>query len=414
MKKTVSIDLGGMVFNIDDDAYERLSQYLSELERRFDQNEREEILRDIEVRMAELLSFKLQGRNVVDIHDVNEVIDVIGQPEQFDDDIVDSGNPKASGSSTGDSGNNASASDTTGSTRKTKRPRKLYRNSNDKMISGVASGVAAYFDIDPAVVRILFVVFSFFSLGWGILIYLILLIAMPEAKTKAQFLEMQGVEPTLENINNFHQEPVDRTSGETTFAKILKVCLIILGALVAVSLAAAVIGIFIAMFATAMISVPGGFGDGLDMALLGSCALFLICPIIGIAVLCTRAARGERKHKWVGWTLLVLWILSLFGIIGFGIQEAKRAELGERIERSVDQWERWIDDQDYDDIDYYYATPELDSIIDPAVDGVREDGGSYDISIQRSPKNGVNIHIGSSKPASSNGNAVDTMTSTGI
>ena len=85
MKKTVTINLGGVVFNIDDDACDRLSQYLADIEKRFPEEERAEIIRDIEERMAELLTFKLQARNVVEIHDVEEVIEVIGRPEQFDD-----------------------------------------------------------------------------------------------------------------------------------------------------------------------------------------------------------------------------------------------------------------------------------------------------------------------------------------
>ncbi|MCR4966081.1 MAG: PspC domain-containing protein [Bacteroidales bacterium] len=384
-----------MVFNIDDDACQRLSQYLSDIEKHFPEADRAEILRDIEVRMAELLSFKLQGRNVVEINDIEEVIEVIGKPEQFDDEDVNSDNPKNSDNNVGGNNSQASSEGATTTAPKSKRPRKLYRNSNDRMIGGVASGVAAYFDIDPAVVRILFIVLTFISFGWGILIYLILLIAMPEAKTKAQFLEMQGVEPTLENINNFHQESMNRTNKDNTFGKIVKICLIILGIFVGISLAVAVLGIFIAMFAAALTGASTGFGDALDMCLLGSCALFLLCPVIGIAVLCTRAFTGERKHKWVGWTLLAVWILSLFGIIGFGIQESKRSQLGERVERSFDQWERWCDG--WDDIEYYNNTFDLDSVIDPVIEGVREEGSSYDISIQKSPERGVNIRIDNSR-----------------
>ena len=96
MKKTVSINLGGIVFNIDDDACERLSQYLADLERRFPEEERVEIIRDIEERMAELLTYKLQNRNVVEINDVEEVIEVIGKPEQFEDESGDTNNACAS------------------------------------------------------------------------------------------------------------------------------------------------------------------------------------------------------------------------------------------------------------------------------------------------------------------------------
>lgn len=396
MKKTVSINLGGIVFNIDDDACDRLSQYLSDLEKRFPEEERAEIIRDIEERMAELLNFKLQNRNVVEISDVEEVIEVIGRPEQFDDENAGE-TDKASAATS------STTQEATTEKKKSFHARKLYRNSNDRMVSGVASGVAAYFDIDPAIVRILFVVLTLASFGWGILIYLILYIAMPEAKTKAQFLEMQGIEPTLENINNFHQEPVERSSGASTFGNILKICLIVLGVIIGVSLAIGVLGIFIAMFSAFLLHTPGSFGNAVDMGLLGSCALFLLCPVIGIAVLCTRAANGERKHKWVGWTLLALWILSIFGIVGFGIQEGKQNDLDKRLERTGAAIERWLDEDDYDYTtrDEYYNTDDLDGIINPVLNNLRDEESTYDISIQTSPDKSVNVRIQSNKKADS-------------
>ena len=393
MKKTVTINLGGVVFNIDDDACDRLSQYLADIEKRFPEEERAEIIRDIEERMAELLNFKLQNRNVVEIHDVEEVIEVIGQPEQFDDESGDNSGAQSSFA--------ASTSQATTTGKQPRRPRKLYRNSNDRMVSGVASGLAAYFDIDPAITRILFIVLTLISFGWGILVYLVMLIIMPEAKTKAQFLEMQGIEPTLENIDNFHQEPNTRSDGSNTLGKILKICLIVVGIIIGSSLAVAVLGIFIAMFVALLTHAPGTFGNAIDMGLLGSCALFLLCPVIGIAVLCVRAANGERKHKWVGWTLLAVWLLSLFGIIGFGIEMDKRDDIGKRLERTGEQWERWFEDHDYISTDSYYGTKELDSIIDPVLDELRDENTSYDITIHTNPDKGVNLHISGNKKSDS-------------
>ena len=400
MKKTVTINLGGFVFNIDEDACDRLSQYLADIEKRFPEEERAEIIRDIEERMAELLTYKLQNRNVVETNDVEEVIEVIGKPEQFEDESGES-QSEADGSATASASANNNSSATSGKTseRKPRRTRKLYRNSNDRMVSGVASGLAAYFDIDPAIVRILFVILAFASLGWGILIYLILLIAMPEAQTKAQFLEMQGIEPTLENIDNFQMDPVVHSDGAITFGKILKVCLIVLGVIIGASLALAVLGIFIAMFVAMLTHEPGTFGNAIDMGMLGSCALFLLCPVIGIAILCVRAAGGERKHKGTGWILLAVWLLSLFGIIGFGIEMDKRDDIGKRLERTGEQWEKWFDDDGYTTTDSYYGTPNLDSIIDPVLDEIRDDNTTYDITIHTNPDKGVNLHISSNKEA---------------
>ncbi len=404
MKKTVTINLGGVVFNIDDDACDRLSQYLADIEKRFPEEERAEIIRDIEERMAELLTFKLQIRNVVEINDVEEVIEVIGRPEQFDD---ESGVGQQDGGNSADNATTGNSGRTT--ERQPRRPRKLYRNSNDRMVSGVASGLAAYFDIDPAITRILFIVLTLISFGWGILVYLVMLIIMPEAKTKAQFLEMQGIEPTLENIDNFHQEPSARSDGSNTLGKILKICLIVVGIIIGSSLAVAVLGIFIAMFVALLTHAPGTFGNAIDMGLLGSCALFLLCPVIGIAVLCVRAANGERKHKWVGWTLLAVWLLSLFGIIGFGIEMDKRDDIGKRLERTGEQWERWFEDHDYISTDSYYGTKELDSIIDPVLEELRDENTSYDITIHTNPDKGVNLHISNNKKAKQNVNPSDSI-----
>ena len=398
MKKTVTINLGGFVFNIDEDACDRLSQYLADIEKRFPEEERAEIIRDIEERMAELLTYKLQNRNVVETNDVEEVIEVIGKPEQFEDESGESQSETSDSTEKSAFADNSASADS-GKTpeRKSRRTRKLYRNSNDRMVSGVASGLAAYFDIDPAIVRILFVILAFASLGWGILIYLILLIAMPEAQTKAQFLEMQGIEPTLENIDNFQMEPVVHSDGATTFGKILKVCLIVLGVIIGASLALAVLGIFIAMFVALLTHSPGTFGNAIDMGLLGSCALFLLCPVIGIAILCVRAAGGERKHKGTGWILLAVWLLSLFGIIGFGIEMDKRDDIGKRLERSGEQWEKWFQDDSSTTTDSYFGTPNLDSIIDPVLEELRDDNTTYDITIHTNPESGVNLHISSNK-----------------
>ena len=399
MKKTLTINLGGFVFNIDEDACDQLSQYLADIEKRFPEEERTEIIRDIEERMAELLTYKLQNRNVVETNDVEEVIEVIGKPEQFED---ESGN-EASSTTESTSNSTAGSTGSTGSivTRQPRKQRKLYRNSNDRMVSGVASGLAAYFDLDPAIVRILFVILAFASLGWGILIYLILLIAMPEAKTKAQFLEMYGIEPTLENIDNFQMEPVVRSDGASTFGKILKICLIVIGVIIGASLALCVLGIFIAIFVALLTHEPDSFGNAIDMGLLGSCALFLLCPVIGIAILCVRAAGGERKHKGTGWILLAVWLLSLFGIIGFGIEAGKHDDIGKRLERTGEQWERWFENNDFGTTDSYFGTTELDSIIDPVLDGLRDDNTTYDITIHTSPDKGVNLNISTKKEVDS-------------
>lgn len=396
MKRTSTISLGGMNFTIDDDAYDVLNQYFLDISKRFPEDEKEEILRDIESRMAELFTFKLRNRNVVNINDVNEVIDVIGHPDQFDDESEDSSESKKTEEKKSEKKRNYDNSSR-------KRNRKLYRNGTDKFIGGVASGLAVYFDLDPVVMRILFVVLAFASLGWGILIYLIFLIAMPEANTKAQLLEMQGIEPNLENIDNFSQTPVN-PKRSSTFWNIIKAILIFIGIAIAITLAVCVVGIAIAIFVGLLTHTPGEFGSFIDIALLVSCGVFCLCPLIGIIVLCVRAFRnGERKHKWVGWTLLAIWMLSLFGIIGFGIEEGKQGDLGDRLEKTARNFDgKWgTNTYSYEYYSCYpeeYSSEQIDSIVQPILNDLSDDK-DYDVFIQSDPGSGTTVRISSkSKP----------------
>lgn len=401
MKRTSTISLGGMNFNIDDDAYEMLNQYFIEISKRFPEDEKEEILRDIESRMAELFTFKMKDRNVINADDVNEVIDVIGHPDQFDDE--NSNSSEANYSERKNSEEKSSEEKRNFSGRSRKKYRKLYRNGTDKIIGGVASGLATYFDLDPVVMRILFVVLAFASLGWGILIYLIFLIAMPEAITKAELLEMQGIEPNLENIDNFSQTPVN-PKRSSTFWNIIKAILIFIGIAIAITLAVCVLGIAIAIFVGLLTHTPGEFGSFIDIALLVSCGVFCLCPLIGIIVLCVRAFRnGERKHKWVGWTLLAIWILSLFGIIGFGIEEGKQGDLGDRLEKTARNFDgKWgTNTYSYEYYSNYpeeYSSEQIDSIVQPILNDLSDDK-DYDVFIQSDPGSGTTVRISSkSKP----------------
>lgn len=268
----------------------------------------------------------------------------------------------------------------------------------------MASGLAAYFNLDPVVTRILFVVLAIASLGWGIFIYLIFLIAMPEATTKAQLLEMQGIEPSLENIDNFNHAPA-ASKNSSILGNILKAILIIIGITIAIILSFCVIGIAIAIYVGLLTYTPGGFGSFADIALLVSCGLFCLCPVIGIVVLCVRAFRnGERKHKWVGWTLLAIWILSLFGMIGFGIETGKNGNVDRRIEKTAHRLaDKWNDKNHDYYINFQCSYDEEDSGNRGHINDSRQDLNNeeeYDISTQSHPVVGTNVHIKSKKTES--------------
>ena len=179
MKITVSINLGGYSFNIDEDAYTELKRYLKNLELHFAGEESSsEILSDIETRMAELFRLKLTAfKHVITIEDVRDVIAVLGEPE----DISDNEGPttKEKFSSPG--------------------AHRMYRDPDHRIIGGVCAGMGAYWDIEPWIIRIIFFALALGG-GLGILIYLILYIVLPEAKTTAQKIEMKGDPVNIHNI----------------------------------------------------------------------------------------------------------------------------------------------------------------------------------------------------------------------
>jgi phage shock protein PspC (stress-responsive transcriptional regulator) len=179
MKITVSVNLGGYSFNIDEDAYSELKRYLKNLEIHFAGEESSsEILSDIEARMAELFRARLTSyKQVININDVSQVISIMGNPEDFSD--TEGPSPKEKFSTPG--------------------AHRMYRDPDKRIIGGVCAGMGAYWDIDPWVVRIIFIAITLAG-GLGVLIYLILYIVLPEARTTAQKIEMKGDPVNIQNI----------------------------------------------------------------------------------------------------------------------------------------------------------------------------------------------------------------------
>lgn len=183
MKKTVNINVSGQLFHVDEDAYEVLSRYLKSLEHSLDQQEGgREIYLDLEARIAELFHEKRgSGSQIVSLILVEEVIQQIGTPEEM---LGDSHQPSFQQE---------------GETSKV-ISRRLFRDGEEKMIGGVAAGIAAYFQIDPTVVRVLAAILIFSGIGFGF--YLLLWIVIPEAKTPAERLRMKGESVNLKNLQD--------------------------------------------------------------------------------------------------------------------------------------------------------------------------------------------------------------------
>ncbi len=179
MKITVSINLGGYSFNIDEDAYTELKRYLKNLELHFASEESSaEILSDIETRMAELFRAKLTGyKQVITIEDVYEVCAVLGTPEDIFDEEDTSARDKFTSPGY----------------------HRMYRDPDHRIIGGVCAGMGAYWRVEPWIIRIIFVILAMMG-GLGILVYLILYIVLPEAKTTGQKIEMKGERVNIHNI----------------------------------------------------------------------------------------------------------------------------------------------------------------------------------------------------------------------
>ena len=196
MNKTLTINLGGLPFIIDEDAYRHLEVYLASIHKHFRRSEGyEEITGDIEARMAELFTEQLAGAPIVHAQLVENVIQIMGTPESF-------GADPASASAHG----HTETADDSASYRPGKR---LFRNTDEKVVAGICSGLAAYIGLkDPVWVRIVFVVL-FFGTGIGLPAYIILWIVVPEAKTAADRLAMKGDPINVTTIGRQVEEELD-------------------------------------------------------------------------------------------------------------------------------------------------------------------------------------------------------------
>ncbi|MDP2088315.1 MAG: PspC domain-containing protein [Flavobacteriaceae bacterium] len=345
MNKTININLGGIYFHIDELAYEKLRRYLDAINASLsnDPYGKDEIITDIEARISELLSEKIkEERQVINEQHIDEIIKVMGQPEDytFDEDLFNETKTtyKASHSS-----------------------KKLFRDGDDKILGGVSSGLGHYFGIDVIWIRILWLVLAF-GFGFGFLAYLIFWILVPEAKTTAEKLQMKGEAVTLSNIErkikeefnelgdriNEAGEKIKRTdfsrakSGVEeivdTLGKILATIFMVIGKF---------IGILIIIIATAVIfgTIAGGFSIGtFEMLGIGSefasyppfffkstlpvwlLIIFILTAIavpfiflfmLGIKIISNSAKSMGRTFKL---TLLGLWIVSILGLIYSGIE----------------------------------------------------------------------------------------------
>jgi phage shock protein PspC (stress-responsive transcriptional regulator) len=177
MKKIININLSGRVIPIEDSAYESLQRYIDSLRRYFAHEDgRDEIINDIESRIAELMNDKVKkGAAAVTEADIEEIITAMGRVSDFE--AVDA----AEGASTGaESATSGTYTESTGTKTGAKRFRgRLYRDSSDKLLGGVCAGIANYMNVDPAIIRLLFAIITFGGFGFGVFLYILAWIILP-------------------------------------------------------------------------------------------------------------------------------------------------------------------------------------------------------------------------------------------
>ncbi|MEN6454317.1 MAG: PspC domain-containing protein [Prolixibacteraceae bacterium] len=354
MKKTFTINISGSVFHIEEDAYEKLRDYLQMLTGHFgSDSDGREILQDIEARIAELFSKKMEaeGKDVILEVWVEEVMARMGKPEDFIEQEEEAEEPVSSTPPPSAGG---------------KVKRRMYRDPDHRVLGGVCSGLGAYFNIDPVVLRIIFFIL-FWIYGIFLLFYIVLWIAVPKAKTTAEKLEMRGQEPTVSNIEKSIKEEVKevkesykRFRSSNTYEKgreqvgrfgdvtynvlkvILRIVVIVAGAFLILLAFLGLIGFITSMVVGQSVfhSAPwiSGLGPEFNMPeivnffiapgsmtiLLVAIALLIGIPLLGILYAGTKMVfRFKSNSKLIFLSSLAVWMVALVTAVVVVVSQIK-------------------------------------------------------------------------------------------
>lgn len=344
MNKTVNINLGGLFFHIDEDAYQKLTRYFEAIKRSLsNSNGQDEIIKDIEMRIAELFSEKhTNDKQVINLRELDEVIAVMGQPEDYRIDNEEEGFQQKS----------------TSFDYSSRRIKKLYRDKDGGMLGGVLAGLGHYFGIDKVWLRV-FLLILVFVYGTGILAYIILWIVMPEAVTTSEKLEMTGEPVNISNIEKKVREEFENVSDKfkkvnydkmgnqvktgadkivdsigNVFMTIFKIFAKILGVLLIMSGLSTLFFLFVGIFTlgtTAFVELPwSGYieaGNYTDYPAWTFGVLMLLSigiPFFYLMVLGFKLLIPDMKSlgNVFNYTFLALWIISIALIISVFIKQA--------------------------------------------------------------------------------------------
>ena len=313
MNKTVTINIAGFVYHIDEDAYNRLDNYLNAVKNSIRQDGEEEIIADIESRIGELFSERIDVNNgVIRMTHVDEIINIMGKPEDY----IISDEPQ----------NTESFQNNNNFNYNFKQPKKIYRDGERKILGGVCSGMGHYLGVDAVWLRIIFLLLLFVY-GTSILVYFILWIIIPKARTTSEILEMKGETVNISNIEkqfkdgipNYYNFNENGATAANVIRKIIGFTLIAFSS----------IGIVSSFFAPIVFNSQRGYlydytqNESLidlpywavNLSLfLSICIPFIILLLLGIKII-------KSKIKHIGLVAAVLgfiWLISVF-IFGYGM-----------------------------------------------------------------------------------------------
>ena len=355
MNKTISINLGGFFFHIDEDAFSKLTRYLDAVKRSLSPEGREEVIKDIESRIAELFQEKIKNeKQVIGSKEVDDMIVIMGQPEDYkiDDEPKNSFN-----SSNYNYSNNGGT-------------KKLYRDKDNAIIGGVLSGISQYIGVDPIWLRIFMAILLVFF-GTGFFIYIILWIIIPEARTTTQKLEMRGMPINITNIEKKVKEGIDDISSkisdidtekvmynvknssqrvgstiEDIFTTILKIIGKLLGGFIvlvtSVSLIGLLIGTIFMFFSSTLDHVHMPWNEYLRASNYTDFPMWILyifsffaaaIPVFFFFILGLKLLVNNVKSigSYAKYSLLGLWILSIVFLVYFGLRQASEVSRESKI-----------------------------------------------------------------------------------
>ena len=320
MKEVLKVSISGVSFALESDAHEYL----------------EEIIADIEERIAELLLEKGGKAGTVSLKTIKEVVALLGYPSEIEQQNIDADSHKGG-----------------------KTAKKLYRDVRERVIAGVCSGLGAYFQVDAVMIRLIFVMFALLStilgnfgigsrifwhiggnsFGFMILLYLLLWMIVPAAKTVEQRCAMRGKSAGIDDIHkdarNCYGEKSRNYKRESGISEVMRgvlriagicigICLIVLGFVGFIGGMAAILGFEfaenISLFSL-VDYIELGISNSLWLKLLAVLTYFI--PFLGMLYGGIMLCFKFKPPVWrPGLIMFLLWIVSLLGFASVGVKSA--------------------------------------------------------------------------------------------